>query len=121
MRYIFGKKDQSNHESTGLKNTFNYLKMRKLSDLLEVILQNKKFFGTGLCGLIIRLYYAKIITAEEEDALLCYIDDHAPKNFFYDVYKDLLCKPNYWYPLGWWWPRERWIKKHIKKLSKQGM
>jgi hypothetical protein len=50
--------------------------MRKIEELLEIMLENKSEFSYGLCGWVGELRCLKIISHEEEDFLKHYIQNN---------------------------------------------
>lgn len=97
---------------------------RTTKELLELLLNKefqRRYFNLGLCGFVWRLYENNIIVEDERKVLIDYIHKHFPinKNTIYSFFAENFKNRNYFY-----WnpgnikPRERWIKKHIRKLSK---
>jgi hypothetical protein len=86
------------------------MKTRSIKELLILVIENKELFRTGLCMLFTELFVRKIITTDEDYLLWIYIRRHKPFRcrIFLSVF--------YW-PKGKWEPRERWLKKQIKKLK----
>jgi hypothetical protein len=85
--------------------------MRSTRELLVIMLQEIWRLRTGLCGLIWRLYDARIFDNEEYHRMKNYIKDHRPFNFCY-----IMMLPFYW-ESGASKPRRRWLKKHINLLK----
>ena len=93
---------------------------RTIKELLEVMIVEKHRLKLGLCRLSGELKCLNIITSKEEKILLDYIKNNYPINWrlieaiITGKFKDR----DYFY-----WKesnsllREKWIKKHIKKLS----
>lgn len=79
------------------------MKKRSMKVLLQIMLDNIDKLDCGLCILAVELF-----DYEEETDVLNYIADHKPRNSS-DSY--------YWIP-GEEKPRIKWLKYHIKKLSK---
>ena len=90
---------------------------RSIKELLEVMLENQELFNGGLCSWAWYMYREDKITFEEYRILDCYIRENRPSKF------SSLEAWNY-QNRGYYWkynnikPRIKWIKKHIKKLSK---
>lgn len=87
-------------------------KVRTIHELLQVMLDNKKYFENGLCHWNYYLYWYDVITHEEKILLNHYIENNKP---FFNLY----CLANgayYWTPCRIS-PRIRWIKKHLKKTK----
>ena len=94
---------------------------RPTKELLELLLTEKSNFHSGLCALIIDLLYDGTINREERIILRNYIENNPPFNTYtlYAVLEGSYSERNYYYwECGKFAPRERWIKKQIKKLSK---
>ena len=94
---------------------------RSTKELLELLLTEKSNFHCGLCNLIIDLNYKEIINRKERIILRNYIENNPPFNT-YTLYAvlggDYSERTYYYWEAGNFAPRERWIKKQIKKLSK---
>lgn len=85
--------------------------MRSIKELLELMLNNQKYFRKGLCTWVLLLYYNSKITQDESDLLIDYIKANPP---FFVIIRKLLYGGHYWkYRVIE--PRIEWIKKHIKK------
>ena len=94
---------------------------RTTKELLELLLTEKDMFYTGLCTLIHDLYCYGTINEEENNILRDYIDKNPPFNThtLIAVLGGDYSERNYYYwEVGNFAPREKWIKKQIKKLSK---
>jgi hypothetical protein len=88
--------------------------MRKIEELLEIMLENKSEFSYGLCGWVGELRCLKIISHEEEDFLKHYIQNNRP-NIFSSLDTFINRKsPFFWCSMDIK-PRIKWIEKHIKK------
>jgi hypothetical protein len=93
--------------------------MRDIKTLLQLMLDNKQLFSTGLCGFTGTLRNNGIITTEELWYVDKYISSNVPTDsFLYKLFsnkkvRESLNMRGYWYPCGWFYPRKRWIKKHI--------
>jgi hypothetical protein len=84
--------------------------MRTIKELLQVMLDNKHLFVTGLCGWACALYMDEyeIISKAEYDELENYINSKIPKH------KNA---GDFWWKIGSINPRLKWIEKHIKLNS----
>ena len=93
--------------------------MRKIDELLEILLENIDHMETGLCSLNSRIgYFSWHTRIEEYDLVRNYIYDHPPKNLRYLRHKISGSNGSYFYwKKGWKAPRRRWLKKHIKKCT----
>ena len=88
------------------------MKTRTVKELLEILLDNIDLIGSsnckGLCRLAFDLYFIESNNYEEYKLVKKYIENNISKNK--------------WDPYGWKpglkYLRERWLKKHIKLLSK---
>lgn len=82
--------------------------MRTIKELLQVMLDNQRYFRTGLCGWSRELHWEEIINYEEYDLLCGFIKDNNPKNTIHtlEIY--------YWKPREIT-PRIEWINKHLKQ------
>lgn len=92
--------------------------MRTIKELLEVLLDNTKYYATGLCEWAADLKHREIITSEELFVLLHHIERNRPKFSWYNFFRnyDSQSRVFYW-PEGHLKPRIEWIKKQIKKLE----
>jgi len=86
--------------------------MRSATELLTIALNNKKLFKEeyGLCAYFMKLKDCNIISGEER----LYLKKFIRKNV--NTRRKQQNKKFYWTP-GWWYPRKRWIKKQIKRLT----
>ena len=94
---------------------------RTTKELLELLLIKRSQFHSGLCGFILNLRFNTIINPSEYDILRDYVRNNPPINAhtLYAVLGGDYSKRTYYYwEFGDFTPREKWIKKHIKKLSK---
>lgn len=97
--------------------------MRTIKEVLQVMLQHKDKFSTGMCLWAFDLYSYGIITVWEFRSLDRYIKGNRPDYFswtnFIENYSDISygASSAYFFPLGKIKPRIYWIKRHIKKLS----
>jgi len=83
----------------------------QLIALLELILQKKSLFGSGLCCQVQRLYIRKLVSYSQWELFEAEIRNHAP-----------IAKPNsggYCWKRGSWKVRENWINKRIKCLQNE--
>lgn len=93
--------------------------MRPIKELLIILLEHKFLFSSsfGLCWWVNHMYDESLITNEERQSLLCYINQNRPSKFS-SLNTYLYRKsPYYWNP-GYIRPRIKWLKKHISKLKK---
>lgn len=84
--------------------------MRTIKELLEVMVNNKQHFNSGLCGWCLRLRLYDIINGGEYNQLLSYIRKNRP-------FLTHLNLSAYYWKIGRLEPRIKWLKKHIKKNS----
>ena len=90
---------------------------RGIKELFEVMLNNQKLFTKSLCSWSSRLRVNKQITLEEDIFLYRYIAENRPSKF--SSHNAWLHRNySYYWECGDIKPRIKWIKKHIKKLSK---
>lgn len=96
--------------------------MRSIKELLELMLDNKDLFNTGLCDWTLKLYLLDIISDEECYLLRQYIISNRPslynnfRMFYHTILRDDPESHFYW-KRGDIKPRIKWIKKHIAKNS----
>jgi len=90
--------------------------MRNVKELLELMLENKTLFSSGLCNWAHNLYYYNKITLNEYNLLDRYIASNRPK--WYSSIDACKHKDNlyFWEPKNIE-PRLKWINKHIKLNS----
>lgn len=90
--------------------------MRSIKTLLEVMLQNKCLFKSGLCQWVYSLYVNNKITYPELDRLTDYIRNNRPEKDWSVSSFLYLNKPylSFYWKSGKLYPRVQWIKKHIK-------
>lgn len=97
--------------------------MRSVKELLQVMLQHKQLFRTGLCLWATYLKGERIITEEEDEVLHEYIKSNRPDYFSWTnfIEKHPTVRNGYpslyFFPHGKIKPRIYWIKTHIKRLS----
>lgn len=93
-------------------------KPRPIAELLKVMLDNQdSFHGGGLCYWTEQLYYDRHISIWEQITLITYIKNNRPSPFSsWDAFKRT--GRAFFWKKGNIEPRIKWIKKHIKKLSK---
>lgn len=91
--------------------------MRSIKELLELMLQHKDLFDSGLCGWAASLCGKCIITESETGALLLYINHNPPDYFSWTNFVKNHKHKGYFFPCGKIKPRIYWIKRHIKKNS----
>lgn len=93
--------------------------MRTIKEVLQVMLDNKHLFVSGLCNWATLLKIKDVITIEEYQLLKNYIENNRPDYFswtnFVSDYKQE--GRGFFFPVGKIKPRIYWIKRHIKKLS----
>lgn len=90
--------------------------MRTIKELLQVMLNNPRYFENGLCGWKNNLYIAKLINGKEYWALRDYIEVNRP--FIcssFDVLNQRISSNPYYWKIGKIEPRIEWLKKHINK------
>ena len=94
---------------------------RTTKELLELLLTEKSQFYSGLCVFILDLHCNGTINTEERFILRDYVRSNPPINThtLTAVLGGDYSERNYYYwEVGNFAPREKWIKKQIKKLSK---
>lgn len=97
--------------------------MRSIKELLQLMLQHKDLFDSGLCGWAFELHSYGIITVWEFRSLDGYIKGNRPDYFswtnFIENYSGVSygAPSAYFFPYGKIKPRIYWIKRHIKKNS----
>jgi hypothetical protein len=89
--------------------------MRTIKELLQVMLDNQKYFHGGLCYWVYMLYQYNLITEGEFVIITNYITVNRPSKY---SSIDAFIKRNsaYYWPFGKISPRIKWIKKHINLL-----
>ena len=108
--------------------------MRTTKQLLKILLKqgNKNFEKgntendlyiqgyKGLCGFTIELRDRDIITPDECDALLHFIEKNRPTKKSPHYYKDKISLYDlqaYYWPIGLWQPRKAWLEDQIWYLE----
>lgn len=91
--------------------------MRSIKELLQVMLQHKDLFDSGLCAWAASLYGKGIITKSETEVLLLYINHNPPDYFSWTNFVKNHKHKGYFFPCGKIKPRIYWIERHIKKNS----
>ena len=91
--------------------------MRTIKELLQVMLQHKDLFSTGLCYWAAKLHSRDIISQQESQALDEYITHNRPDYFSWTNFLTNYKSGGYFFPSGKIKPRIYWIKRHIKRLS----
>lgn len=90
--------------------------MRSIKELLQIMLDNKQYFFSGLCSWSNEIHCNGLINGYEWKTLREYIDKNRPSKFSsIDAFKSR--KSGYYWKNGNINPRIKWIKKHIKKNS----
>jgi hypothetical protein len=91
--------------------------MRSIKELLIILRDNEFYFRSGLCGLAWKLQSMHtIITMREFNELDKFIDANRP--VIGDPHCDIDCVDTPWYwPIGEWEPREKWLNDHIARLE----
>lgn len=84
--------------------------MRTNKELLEIILNNRQLFSTGLCMWLIGLRYTGKISEEEKDYLAKLVIENRP--FLCKVY--LQGNAGYFWKKGKIEPRIKFLKKYLK-------
>jgi hypothetical protein len=87
--------------------------MRDIKQLLQIMLDNKHLFESGLCDWTTCLWGNKLITDDESDLLYKLIKENKPK-FELSISSLFLTKGGYYWRKGCIYPRIVWIKKHLK-------
>jgi hypothetical protein len=90
---------------------------RNIKKLLELMLRNQNCFSGGLCRWTTIMWKYKIISDLELNTLRLYIQENRPSKFSSIDAWNYRNHEYYWksYNIK---PRIKWIKRHIKKLSK---
>ena len=83
--------------------------MRTTKELLELMLENKQLFRTGLCALIGDMFCDDIISHHEYSHIYKYITGNRAGN--------ARSYSAYWFNCGEIEPRIEWIKQHIELNS----
>lgn len=91
--------------------------MRTIKELLQVMLQHKDLFETGMCYWVGTLDIQGIITESEARALSKYIRCNRPYYFSWTNFINGYTPEWHFFPPGKLKPRIYWIKRHIKRLS----
>jgi hypothetical protein len=89
---------------------------RSVKELLQITLDNKRLFKTGLCYWVFCLFVENIINYSEYKCILKYIKSNRPSK--YSSLNSFLSQdsPYYWKDTNIN-PRIKWIKKHIKNIK----
>ena len=90
---------------------------RSIKELLKVMLNKQELFKGGLCSWAAMLCWKKHINKKEYVLLNTYITDNRP-SIFSSVDAFMHTTNLFYWKKGNIVPRIKWIKKHIKKLSK---
>lgn len=96
---------------------------KEIVRLLGVLLKNEeqfKKYNAGLCYLVSELNEKEILTFSEAQNLLKFINNNRPKPGIFGLnpyYEKEMRHTSYFWKKGEWYPRERWLKHMIKKLS----
>lgn len=89
---------------------------RKLSELLQIMLDNQHLFTSGLCSLANTLYCFEIIDYHECLRLEIYIKTHKPLMFSsLETFNQNIKQSGFYWKKGNIKPRIEWLNKHIKK------
>ncbi len=92
--------------------------MRTIKELLQVMLDNQKYFVSGLCNLVDNICLKDLISMKEHRILLNYVKENKPSTFSsFERFKQEICAEAYWWKKGNINPRIKWLKKHIKQNS----
>lgn len=93
--------------------------MRPIKELLEIMLQHKDQFISGLCHWASTLHRQSIISEQEYQTLDDYITNNRPDYFSWTNYinKHDAKYRLFFFPSGKIKPRIYWIKRHIKRLK----
>lgn len=91
--------------------------MRTIKELLQVMLDNQKYFTLGLCSWAKDLLYSKkLINIQEFYQLYNYVEKNRPSKFSsISAFKNR--ENDYYWEVKDINPRIKWLKKHIKKNS----
>jgi hypothetical protein len=79
------------------------------------MLDNKDLFKSGLCQWVVNLHKKSLITLDEGNILIDYINDNKPTKDW--SLSRLFLTPNvgFFWRKGCIYPRIVWIKKHLNK------
>lgn len=89
---------------------------RKLSELLQIMLDNKHLFRSGLCHWVDSIVLDYIITCHEYLRLKNYIRNNKPSMFnSLETFNQKIKKSGFYWKKGHIEPRIEWLNKHIKK------
>jgi len=99
-----------------MKEIYYENNVRSIKELLQIMLDNKELFQSGLCYWCNNLFHLEIINHSERIILQKYIANNRPSK-----YSSLKAYRNRF--SAYYWKREdikpriKWIEKHIKKLK----
>ena len=91
--------------------------MRTIKELLQIVLDNKDYFESGLCSWVSDVYWStKLFNKDEFFKLKIYIRENRPSMF--SSINTFIHRNSsfYWNPTDIN-PRIKWLKKHIKQNS----
>ena len=87
--------------------------MRTIKELLQLMLDNKVLFKTGLCFWLVSLKANELITDKEYDLLNEYIENNKPKYSIFNIYMLINDSRFYYWKAECITPRIKWLKHHI--------
>lgn len=86
--------------------------MRTIKELLQVMLDNKHLFKSGLCCWVDLLWAYDLINYKEHVILSEYINENIP---IIGKVRMFFSRDSYYWESGNIKPRIKWLKKHINK------
>lgn len=89
----------------------------KLSELLQILLNNVNLVEKRECG----LYGLKWYTLWLYDDDIVKIDRYIKRNILFNRRWYAFWHRGYWWKPGLIEPRKKWLEKHIKKLKAKGL
>lgn len=85
------------------------METRSIKELLQVLLDNEKYFKHGLCGMRMDMRVYGVIDLSESNVLNDFLIENLPAPNYGNYYK-------YSFPYGQWPPRKEWLEQEINKL-----
>ena len=89
------------------------MKTRTIKELLQVLLDNEKYFKHGLCGMRMDMRVYGVIDSSESNVLKDFLIENLPCEKYYSPKYIALA---YSFPYGEWQPRKQWLEQEINKL-----
>lgn len=93
--------------------------MRSNKELLDIFLNNQRYFETGICHWVRDLFWKDLISPDEKLYLLNLIKYNPPifkfKHYFYNPDKIIKYShiPSYYWKTGFINPRIKWLNKYL--------